>query len=92
MGVSCASCKSLDLRKLKRNSFLKEPGYVCNSCGLKMRGVDTKDTLYMYIGLGLLFAVVGFFSGWDGLIIGLIASAYGAFKLREPEPGIGQDS
>jgi len=82
VNISCANCKSLDLRKLKRNSFLKDPGYVCNSCRLKMRGVDTKGTLYTYIGLGLVAAVVGVFSGWSALILRLVAAGYGAFKLR----------
>ncbi len=90
MSVSCASCKSSDVRKLKRNSFLREPGYVCKSCGLKMRGTNTKGTLHTYIGFGLVIAVIGVFSGWPVLLIGLVMVMYGAIKLREPEPGIAQ--
>jgi len=92
MIVSCANCKSSDLRKLKRNSFLKEPGYVCNSCGLKMRGINTKGTLSAYVGFGLVIAVTGMFFGWAGVLIGLVMVVYGAIKLREQEPSIAAGS
>lgn len=93
MGVSCAKCKSADLRKLKRNSFLQDPGYICKSCGLKMRGLGIKGTLYAYIVMGTLFAVVGtVFSGGILLLLGLLAAAYGVTKLRQPEPTVtGED-
>lgn len=85
MFYSCPKCQSADLRKLKRNSLENNPGYICNSCGAKLRDSSAVGTLYTYITIGIVFALLGAYFGavWS-VVAGVGAALYGAFRLRRP--------
>jgi hypothetical protein len=89
--LACPKCQSSDLSKLKRNSFEKNPGYVCTSCKTKLRDSSSTKTLYAYIVLGSVWVVVdrlllssSIYSPTIGLAVGLVAVSYGVIKLSRP--------
>jgi DNA-directed RNA polymerase subunit RPC12/RpoP len=84
--LACPKCQSTDLSKLKRNSFEKNPGYVCTSCKAKLRDASSTKTLYAYVVLGLVWVVLDrvFAHSVYSLAVGLVAVSYGVLKLSRP--------